>query len=465
VNDNNKEHQSISQKLMIINILFTNIKNFDFSFSTRLVSYFAIWLFYLNFMLNHSPRGVEWLSFSSRRIFNAVQYVKVNGYFQSYGFSIWSSCQDCSFSLSEWADKIYLSLSIFWLLPYIVLNHFLGLEGLLGYGAIVDKLIIFIAAVGAAELIIICVRIESSFHSYYLGIVGFLLFATSPWTYRMLLSPWPEVYFVPSFLLGLLFFYHGRVKIGTLMLLFAGLIHYQWALAVAGLYSLLFFGSEFFKNDLCVRQYLPAYGRTIGGFFVIVLALMVSSVIQGISRWLIELQNIQSSSNSLLLFRIGISGDDIHNGGLIGALQFLGGNRVTLCIADFGAGALMSNLTDGIQRYNCFLSIGGMILLSLSAIVGLVILLKRSLPAKWIVFPLMYSLMLFVTILQQSLSAHLMGYSYIFSFLFSIGMVGLIVHLGKYINSSTLKLILSLPCVLGIVFLSIRVSMLTGANG
>ena len=104
-------------------------------------------------------------------------------------------------------------------------------------------------------------------------------------------------------------------------------------------------------------------------------------------------------------------------------------------------------------------------LLSLFAIIGLIILIKRSVEAKWIIFPLIFALMLFVTILQQSLSVHLMGYSFIFSFLFASGMVSLMVFFARFIGSATLQIVLSIPCVLGIVFLSMRVSMLTGANG
>jgi hypothetical protein len=58
-----------------------------------------------------------------------------------------------------------------------------------------------------------------------------------------------------------------------------------------------------------------------------------------------------------------------------------------------------------------------------------------------------------------------MGYSYIFSFLFAAGIVSLLVFLAQFIGSVTLKIILSIPCVLGIVSLAVRVSMLTGANG
>ena len=439
-------------------------KVFDLYGAYRLGSYLTIWISYLVFMAANAPRGVEWLAWHLQRIYNAVQYLKINGYFSSYGFSIWSSCQDCGLSVSEWVDKIYLSSSALKLLPYIFLNHFWGFDALQKYGPQIDRLVIFIAAATAAELIIICVHRYSSLSSYFVGVVSFLLFTTAPWTYKMLLSSWAEVYFLPFLLLGMLCFAQGRNRTGLVMLFFAGFFHYQWVLAVAGLYGLLFFGSLYFKRDAQSKQYLPYYGRTVSGALSIMFTLVVWVPFEAAMRWL-ALRNMEGAEGSSLLLRMGISGDDIHNGGLLGSLQFLGGNRVTHCLADYSSGALTANLMDGITMYNCVLSIGGMLMLSLSAIVGLVILLKKSAPAKWIVFPLVYALLLFITILQQSLSAHLMGYSYIFSFLFAAGIVGLMVFLTQFIRSSTLKIVLSIPCVVGIVLLSIRVSMLTGVNG
>jgi hypothetical protein len=439
-------------------------KVFDLHGAYRLGSYLTIWISYLIFMAGHAPRGIDWLSWHLQRIYNAVQYVKVNGYFSSYGFSIWSSCQDCGLSFSEWADKIYVSSSVFKLLPYLFINEFWGFEALKVYGPLIDKLVIFMAALAAAELIIICVHKYSALPIYFLGVASFALFVTAPWTYRMLLSAWNEIYFLAFFLLGLMQLAHDRTKTGLTMLFLAGFFHNQWALAVAGFYGLLFVGFRYVLRDELAKQYLPGYSRTVGGMLSIGFVLVVTVPFDGILRWL-ALTNMEIVSGSSLLFRMGISGDDNHNGGLLGALQFLGGNRITVCLADYGNGFLSNNLTNAITRYNCFLSIGGMVLCSIFAIIGLIILLKKSAPAKWIVFPLFYALLLFITILQQSLSVHLMGYSYIFSFLFAAGMTSLMVFFTQFISSASLKIVLSIPCLLGISFLAIRVSMLTGANG
>lgn len=439
-------------------------KIFDLHGLFRIGSYLAIWISYLIFMDGHAPKGINWLSWHLHRIYNAVEYVKINGYFSSYGFSIWSSCQDCGLSISEWIDQIYLSISVFKLFPYLLINEFWGFESLKVFGPLIDKLAIFIAGAIAAELIIICVQKYSSLPNYLLGLVFFVIFTTAPWTYRMLLSAWSEIYFLLFFLLGLLLLAHDRIKIGLMMLFFAGFFHYQWALAVAGFYCLLFLGSRYPVPDDLAKQYLPVFGHTIFGMLSIVIVLVVTIPIEYALKWF-ALQHLEQVSGSSLFFRMGISGEDIHNGGLLGALQFLGGNRITLCYADYGSGIISNSLTYGIIRYNCFLSIGGMIILSMFAILGLIVLIKRSVDAKWIIFPLFFSLMLFVAILQQSLSVHLMGYSYIFSFLFASGFVSLMVFLARFIGSITLQIVLSIPCVLGIIFLSIRVSMLTGPNG
>lgn len=445
------------------NVLSTEPKLLNLQGAIRIGSYLAIWLSYLAFMSNYAPNGIAWLSWHLQRVYNAVQYVKINGLFTSFGFSIWSSCQDCGFSISEWAGKIYLSRSVFKLFPYIIVNNFFGLDALQKYGPQIDRLIIFIAAAATAELIIICVHEFSLLPKYFVGIVCFVLFATTPWTYKMLLSSWSEIYFLSFFMLGMLFFAHQYFKLGLLMLFIASFFHYQWGLAIAGLYGLIYFCTQFIKNDTKVKQYLPANGRTVKGAVVIILLMTVAILFEIGLRWLAT-RSVESAEGSSLLFRIGIQGNDIHNGGLLGALQFLGGGRVTRCLAGHGSDILSADIMVRIAMYNCILSIVGMFLLSLFAIVGLVILLKKSSQAKWIVFPLAYGLLLFISILQQSMSVHLVGYSYIFSFLFAAGTIGMMVFLTQFIESATLRVILSIPCVVGIVLLSIRVSMLTGVD-
>ena len=104
------------------------------TFYLRLILYFFIWQIYLIFMSNYSPLGTDWLNWHAQRIFNFSEYLNLNGFFSSYGFSIWSSCDDCSLNSENWKDNVYLSLSFFSHLPHVVINKFFGEINLKLYG-------------------------------------------------------------------------------------------------------------------------------------------------------------------------------------------------------------------------------------------------------------------------------------------------------------------------------------------
>ena len=67
--------------------------------------------------------------------------------------------------------------------------------------------------------------------------------------------------------------------------------------------------------------------------------------------------NLELSAGSSLLYRIGITGNDIHNGGILGALQFLGGNRITICFDNYISNIGDLSLNQKIEIFNCSLSI------------------------------------------------------------------------------------------------------------
>ena len=125
----------------------------------RLLLYVGFAIGYVLFTALHMSNSVGWAEYHAYRVFNSVEYLRLNGYLASYGFSIWSSCINCSLSRDGWVDQIYLSgstLLTFW--PYLTVNHFFWSENLLIVGPIIDKTVIFISAVLAAELFIRFVR-------------------------------------------------------------------------------------------------------------------------------------------------------------------------------------------------------------------------------------------------------------------------------------------------------------------
>tara|TARA_B100001971_G_C18200526_1_gene544278 strand:- start:879 stop:1550 length:672 start_codon:yes stop_codon:yes gene_type:complete len=166
-------------------------------------------------------------------------------------------------------------------------------------------------------------------------------------------------------------------------------------------------------------------------------------------------------NSSPLLYRIGISGEDIHNGGILGALQFMGGNRITRCIENID----LSNLQQSIFSYNCLLSTIGMFFISAISIYGFVLVSKYFDEIKKNTLPLCFALLMAVCLLQQSLSAHLMGYSYVFGVIFSLGLSYLFLRLLNLFKEETLSILFLSPIAFAILLLCIRVNMLTGPNG
>ena len=163
-----------------------------------------------------------------------------------------------------------------------------------------------------------------------------------------------------------------------------------------------------------------------------------------------------------------LSGEDIHNGGILGSLQFLFGNRITICHTNYNFQNLIienPKSDNVIAIYNCILSLTGMFSVSIISIYGSYKLFISSDNYKVLLLPLSFLLFSYICILQQSLSVHLMGYSILFSSIFSLGFIFFIKKILNNKKYYASNLILSFPILIGILILCIRVSMLTGPNG
>jgi hypothetical protein len=240
------------------------------------------------------------------------------------------------------------------------------------------------------------------------------------------------------------------------------LFHYQWAFFIAFFYLSILFVQFLRLEKFSLEGYLPGSNFRLNAKIALSLIIPTCGIIL---LKIITESGLESPSDSNVLYRIGISGVDIHNGGLLGALQFLGGNRVTHCISGIDLGLLSSSLDLQITLFNCILSIGSMFLISIVSVIGISQLLRQVSVSKVIILPLLFSLIAMICVFQQSLSAHLMGYSYVFSVLFAVGLTSIF---SLTINSEKLtaiKIIFLIPLTLGVLITCIRVSMLTGVNG
>ncbi|MDB4023269.1 hypothetical protein N9481_04005 [Pelagibacteraceae bacterium] len=416
-------------------------------------------------MQSHAPLGTDWLPWHFQRIYNFSEYLKLNGYFSNYGFSIWSICKDCSLDAGYEENKIYLSLYIFSNLPYVIINHYFGVENLKLYGHLVDKITIFITGILIAELLIKLQKNKNEMRNFIKAILCFIFFIINPWTYKMIIANWSIIFFVVFYLSGILMFLNNKQNIGLLLFFISGLFSYQSSAGVGLFYTMILIILYTKKRQNLIKSYFPNVVDSKLLPCKIIFSLFASVLFYFFLKFLAT-SGLEGHGGSSILERIGISGNDTHNGGLLGTLQFLGGNRITQCIVGSNMGLDVNNLSRSIFLYNCILSTISMFLISLISIFGLFIFYKKHNSFfKLITFPVLFLLLSYLLLLQQSSSAHLMGYSYFFSAIFSVGITAIIFRVLEKYNFSAIAITLSTPITIGIILLCIRVSMLTGING
>ena len=432
----------------------------------RLITYIFIWMVYLTFMSTNAPLGTDWLTWHFQRIYNFSEYLKINGYFSNFGFSIWSKCQDCSLSSDNWINRIYLTVNIFSYSPYVLINNFFGSSNLKLYGPFVDKSIIFLAGCLISELLIkLSTKKNNKSYNFIKAVLCFTFFIVNPWTYKMLIGSWWFIFFQTFFLLGISMFSIKKNKLGLFSFFIAGCFDYQSAAGVAVFYILLLAIFSLQNKQYLNKEYFPKIVDNKLMNYNIIISLLLPVIIYLILR-IVASNELQMTSGSSILTRIGISGNDIHNGGLFGTIQFLGGNRITQCLVNFDPQIDLRDFSKSIYVYNCILSTISMFIVSLVSILGLFFLSKtEGVFFKIIIFPISFLFLSYIFILQQSSSTHLMGYSYFFSTLFSVGITTLIIKILEKFNFSLISIFLAIPVTLGVILLCIRVSMLTGING
>jgi hypothetical protein len=443
------------------------------------MAYTLLFVVYLFFMRSHALGGLNWADYHSQRIFNAVEYLRLNGYWATYGFSIWSSCTDCALIAENWEGNIYLSGSaLMGLWPYIFLNGFGGGELLRQAGPILDKFVIFVSGIFLAEIFIKLLysekldrpkpssqsmaAIEVLLPNFFVGPLVFALFSSSIWSYLMYRAMWNEVWFFLFFLISLHLLISGRFRLGCIFIVIASTMHYILGFTLALVYSSFYLLSSLFKEKDFFKDYISSALYLPRRLLWYCLCLIIPTVAHSALRGLYSFFESPHGTGSSLLPRIGISGQDPHNGGILGALQFLGGRRISVCIADLSEkGVGGATLIDKISAFNCMLSIGGMIFFSLAAIVGLIWLLKNKPAIKILIFPIAIILLILVSTLQQSFSVHLLGHSYLFAALFACGISGLLIRVSELLGTKSMSVLVITPIAVAIVLLSIRVSMLT----
>ena len=420
-------------------------------------------------MNDSSPLGIRWADYHLDRIYNAVEFLRIHGILEYSGFSIWDSCSICNLSAESWSQEIYLSRSALPLFPYYFINYWGGKDALAFWGPLLSIAVIHITSICLAEITVRCTEEKSPLTQLWIATSVFLLFSTSVWTYKMIRAEWMEVWFLLFFLLGVIIANAGRKLWGLFFLGLASFFHYQWGSIVGVSYLLTFLFLLFVDERRNGFEIIFPKGlNRFPGIIWVSIVLIAPFLLHSINRFVFNLYHPNNSGSSLLA-RIGISGEssDIHNGGLLGSIQFLGGNRITHCF-DGKLNALLSGgssqLSTKIEIFNCSLSILSLFFISTCSIFLFLLALKFRSKFR-VFFVLALVALVFSVLLQQSNSAHLLGRSYVFGVFFAVGLTASFCLFERVLLSKTIRILILSPLFLAVVFTSIRVSMLSPNTG
>ncbi len=431
---------------------------------SRFLLYISISVFYYFFMSVNSPLGIEWRPFHQERVLNATENLLSFNFLNRYALTTETNPEAVRIGLTSEEPFVLYVQAAHSYIHFAITKLLLGKDYLITLGESLDRITISLTAMITAEIARISILNTKLISRNLIAISTFTLFLTSPWTYRMVIAAWLEIYFIFFFLLAQLCFLYKRKTIGILFILISSLAHFQWAFILFVLYITLILIDYFSQNPVKLSALFPPGINSFKTKFFFLLSLTSPIFMTLIISILFKINNTQIElTNSSALSRIGLTFPNIHHGGWLAGFQFLGGNRISLCLPS--QLTLLNTLDSKIFLFNCSLSIVGMFILSILSIFGYLYFHINNTKLRFITLPIAFSLFTFAIIFQQSFASHLQGYSYLFSFIFSIGAVSAILFALTKWGPKYYSVLIYSPIVLGIIISNIRVSFLTGING
>lgn len=437
-------------------------KKLLYSFNIRIFLYLIIGLSYMYFMSMNAPLGIKWLPYHSERVINAVDHILNKSDFIKFGITSWISFQE------KVSNHIY-AVQAHEYMHYALIRILAGKEEFIKFGSYFDNLVLIIISATATELNLIILKDKKNFISENLiAIWSFSIFISLPYSYRMNLALWQDVYCLLFLLSSFILFTHNKKVLGIILYTYSFFWNYHWGILFGGVYFLIKFFAIYSNNNQNWQYYFPPSFRGRKSSWLIIIASLLSPIVSIFQNILLSLSKYQLN-NSSALYRIGIdSVSNIHHGGWLAAYQFLGGNRISVCLNNklpIIESVLKTNLAENIFLFNCFAVIFGMFLLSLLTIFCYYNISKQRKQHRWILIPFSIVFLCSCAILQQSVAAHLQGRSIFFAFIFTIGLMNFFINISPFKKNSILSSLISSILIFSFIINNIRVSYLTGING
>ena len=430
------------------------------NFKLRITIYLFIWLIYLYFMNQNSLRGIDWLPFQEDRVRNAVDHMINNSSFLKYGVTSW-----LPLDLNEINNNKLYAVQAHEYFHYYALMKIGGEQFFSQFAPLIDKVVIFFLSTSVAEISVNLFK-RFNYSNNIIGVASFLIFSTSPYTYRMLLASWQDVYCLLFIFISYLLFYKNKYRNGLCILTYGLLWQYHWSFLLGLFYLLTHIYFLIRKKDKNLILLFPPGFRSQIKQKIFIAVFFISPFINLIQTISLKFNGYQLS-NSSFLYRVGINNAmNWHHGGWLSSLQFIGGNRITWCIQPqlFNIDISNTNLSQ-IFTYNCILSIISFSVISILSIISYAAFAKKEVSSRWILIPLFIVFIFFISIFQQALAAHLQGHSIYFGPFFTIGIIAIFTQLPWLNKNHLFSHNLFFIILSAIIITNIRVSFLTGING
>ena len=204
------------------------------------------------FMAIHAPLGIRWLPYHEERVLNAVEHILNNSGFIKFGVTSWL---DLKQSL---ANQIY-AVQAHQYIHYVLIRIFVGKEQFIRYASYFDNLVLLILSAIATELNLIILKNKNFISKNLLAIWSFSIFISLPYTYRMNLALWQDVYCLLFLLSSYILFSNKKKILGILLYTYSFLWNYHWGILFGGIYFLIRLFSFYTKKTW--QEFFPPYFR------------------------------------------------------------------------------------------------------------------------------------------------------------------------------------------------------------
>lgn len=285
------------------------------------------------------------------------------------------------------------------------------------------------------------IKAKKGDHETVLKLLTISSFIFSPWAaYLIYKSTWYEPLFMLVAISAMTALCRNRIILGTTLLVISSIVHYQYMFFV----SIYFISScilaifnwqgkkASWRLPSCIEEGINKNYQKLIWSSIGIMMFPFHQARRFIAAALISLPTNEINGSSTLS-RIGLDGNT-HSGGLLGSLQFLGGYKWYYCISINNADsenilALSKRAISSIT--NCGLILITLAALSLVSIYGISLIYKCKserfqIANIWTLNALIFSYSGMLLIFQQSFTVHIIGYSYVWAFIFSIGLSFLI---------------------------------------